>query len=60
MSYHVGDHVEYRFDTILGTTTGSGQILTIEEGMAVIDSGVLQMVDVEDITGEVHPEAVMD
>lgn len=60
MSYHVGDHVEYQFDTVLGTATGSGEILTIEEGTAVIDSGVVQMVDVEDITREVHPETVMD
>lgn len=59
MSYHVGDYVEYRFDTLLGSATGSGQILTIEEGTAVIDSGVLQMVDVEDIISEVHPETVM-
>lgn len=60
MTYHVGEHVEYEMETLLGTTTASGEIVTIEGQSVVIDSGVLQMVDKDDIVREVHPETVMD
>lgn len=59
MSYHVGDHVEFKHETVLGTGISSGSIIAIEEGKVFVDSGVLHIVPEEAIIREVHPEAVM-
>lgn len=60
MSYHVGDHVEFKHRTALGTGISSGQIIAMEASEVFIDAGVLQVVPEEAIVREVHPETVMD